>query len=180
MPDGVRCEPNPFMSFQANTLTFCWTATGDDGLVGIASHYDIRYSINPPGTDTVAWWNSCTRATNEPPPVGAGIRQCMTVANIDNNQNYYAAMKAADEAGNWSGLSNIASTIFDYYYCADVDGDGMFSILDILYLVNFIFKEGPAPIQGDGNVDGNDTTNILDIIYMIKYRFYIGPNPICQ
>ena len=50
-----------------STATLSWTATGDDGTVGRASRYDLRYRTTPiSGVDTLSWWNAATAATGVP------------------------------------------------------------------------------------------------------------------
>ncbi len=67
-----------------------------------------------------------------------------------------------------------------HYICADVDNDGNVNILDIVYLINYKYKEGPAPyILRLGDVDGIDPINILDIIYLINSIYKEGPDPDC-
>jgi len=66
------------------------------------------------------------------------------------------------------------------YTCGDVNDDGSIDILDILDLIDFKFKDGPAPVSmnaADVNADGE--VNLLDIIYMIDYKFKDGPAPNC-
>ncbi len=64
--------------------------------------------------------------------------------------------------------------------CGDVDNDGLVNILDIVYLINYKYKEGPAPyILRLGDADGIDPINILDIVYLINYKYKEGPNPAC-
>lgn len=89
-----------------NSLTLVWTAPGDDGSVGTASSYDVRYSTD---SITVGNWNSATQMSNEPAPNPAGTPESLSVAGLAENTTYYFAIKAADERDNWSGLSNIAT-----------------------------------------------------------------------
>ncbi len=170
---------DPMLYLDGSTLMICWSATGDDGLNGKAAGYDLRYSMAPPGADTAAWWEQCQQVTDEPEPAWPGERQCYTIENIQEGSQYYFAIKVFDEAGNTSAISNIASTIYDYHACADVDGDGFFSILDMIYMIQAIFKEGPPIAEGTGDVDNDGRVNVLDIIYLIRYQHMDGPAPLC-
>ncbi|MBZ5637382.1 MAG: choice-of-anchor D domain-containing protein [Acidobacteriia bacterium] len=83
-----------------------WTATGDDGNVGTASYYEVRYSAS---AISEANWASATRAGNEPTPQVAGSPESMEVHGLDASTFYYFAVKAFDEWGNPGPLSNLAS-----------------------------------------------------------------------
>jgi hypothetical protein len=87
------------------SITLNWTAPGDDGDIGTAAVYDIRYSTNLINSSN---WESAVQVQNEPAPSPAGNMESFRVYNLSQNTTYYFAMKAADEAGNWSGLSNVA------------------------------------------------------------------------
>ncbi len=69
-------------------------------------------------------------------------------------------------------------TIIESYVCGDANDDEIVNILDILYLIDYKFRGGPAPIpvlSGDVNLDG--LVNVLDIIYLIDFKFKNGPAP---
>jgi len=89
-----------------SSVTFNWTAPGDDGTTGCASSYDIRYSTS---AITAQSWNAATQASNEPYPQEAGNTETFTVSGLDPAQTYYFALKTVDEAGNYSDMSNVFS-----------------------------------------------------------------------
>jgi len=68
---------------------------------------------------------------------------------------------------------------FYYHYLrGDANGNYTLSLADIVYLINYLFKFGPAPepIQsGDANCDGK--VSLGDIVYLINYLFKFGPEP---
>jgi len=66
------------------------------------------------------------------------------------------------------------------YVCGDANGDGNCNVGDAVHLINYIFKEGPAPDPieaGDANGDGE--VNVGDAVYIINYVFNGGPAPVC-
>jgi len=62
--------------------------------------------------------------------------------------------------------------------CGDVNGDEIVNIGDVVYLVSYLYKGGPAPDPewvGDANSDG--ITNIGDVVYLASYLYKGGPPP---
>jgi hypothetical protein len=61
----------------------------------------------------------------------------------------------------------------------DVNTTGSITSADIIYLVNYVFKAGPAPLpvaeSGDVNCTGNITS--ADVIYLVNHVFKTGPPP---
>ena len=89
-----------FTSLQLN-----WTAPGNDGSVGTAASYDIRYSTSP---ITLSNWSSAIQATGEPAPSVAGTAQSMTISGLTANTPYHFIIRTTDAVGNTSGLSNLS------------------------------------------------------------------------
>lgn len=86
------------------SITLTWTAPGDDGNIGTASQYDIRYSVLPLNESN---WTTAVQVDNEPVPKPAGQSESFTVTDLQPGTDYYFGIKAVDEASNWSGLSNV-------------------------------------------------------------------------
>jgi hypothetical protein len=62
--------------------------------------------------------------------------------------------------------------------CGDANGDGVVSSADVVYLINYLFIGGPAPVPleaGDANLDG--FVSSADVVYLINYLFIGGPAP---
>jgi len=100
---------------QTSSITLDWTSPGDDGNVGTATTYQMRYSAGRPDTSSVAtldtWWNSATPITTLPSPAIAGTRQSVVVAPPSGflaGTTIYFVMKACDEIPNCSLYSNVA------------------------------------------------------------------------
>jgi serine protease len=61
----------------------------------------------------------------------------------------------------------------------DVNNDKIINIIDINYLLNFLYRNGP-PLQPDvrvGDADCDGRTVILDVGYLIDYLYKGGPKP---
>ena len=88
-----------------DAVKLAWTAPGDDGTVGTVTTYDIRVSTSPITLYTFA---GNTSVGSGPTPVAAGLAQSLVVNGLLERTKYYFALRAGDEAGNYSGLSNVA------------------------------------------------------------------------
>jgi chitodextrinase len=87
----------------ASTIVLSWTAPGDDGTAGAATAYDIRRSASP---ITEASFMSATMLLAAPVPATAGTVQTCTATGLSAGTTYYFALRARDEASNWSAVSN--------------------------------------------------------------------------
>ncbi|MCR4438846.1 MAG: T9SS type A sorting domain-containing protein [candidate division KSB1 bacterium] len=95
---------------QDDYVTLSLTAPGDDGwLGGAVSAYEVRYSTQPVGADTTAWWEAATVFASPPQPVQPGLGQTITVIGLAKNRTYYFVVVALDDRGNRSPYSNVAS-----------------------------------------------------------------------
>ena len=90
---------------EAGQITSTWTAPGDDGNVGTAMKYELRYSPDPITPEN---FNSAVLAATIPLPQIAGTKQQAVVSGLSDGKIYYFALKTVDELLNYS-LSNIAS-----------------------------------------------------------------------
>jgi hypothetical protein len=63
--------------------------------------------------------------------------------------------------------------------CGDVNNDGIVNVGDIVYLVSYLYKSGPAPIPMPcvGDVNNDDIVNVGDIVYLVSYLYKSGPAP---
>lgn len=65
--------------------------------------------------------------------------------------------------------------------CGDANSDDMVSITDAVFIINYIFVDGPAPQpmeKADVNCDGR--VNLVDAVYMVNYIFSGGAEPCAE
>ncbi len=92
---------------------------------------------------------------------------------------YYYKAKARDAQNQesiWSKRIRVAVGLD--FIRGDTNSDDNVSLSDIVYLINYLFKQGSAPEplhSGDANYDGN--VSLSDIVYLINYLFKGGPAP---
>jgi hypothetical protein len=64
--------------------------------------------------------------------------------------------------------------------CGNPNGDNDVNVGDAVYMINYIFREGKAPVPwqlGDANCDG--TLDVGDVVFLIAAAFRYGPQPEC-
>lgn len=116
VPDGTTLEPPDttppasvtdltIVSSSSVDVNLQWTAPGDDGMTGTACLYDLRWSLVPITGD--ADFDGATQVPNTPLPSPPGELDQMFVGGLTPGTTYYFAIKTVDDAGNWSGLSNV-------------------------------------------------------------------------
>lgn len=93
-------------SLDQTTVELTWTAVGDDGDEGAALAYDVRRSFDPITDES---WTAATPVGDAPTPSAAGTLESMRVTDLPPNVRLYFALRTKDNAGNESGLSNVAS-----------------------------------------------------------------------
>lgn len=63
----------------------------------------------------------------------------------------------------------------------DANGDGKITVGDAIYIVNSIFRDGPAPTPYavySGDPNGDCKVNVGDAVYIVSYIFRSGPAPV--
>ncbi len=153
---------------------------------GAMSHPDFCECEFDPFTGIISCYcDNIMLPPNENPPEGEGY--------------FTYSVSPKDDLAVGTEISNTAWIRFDYnvwlmapetgpiiriisysYVCGDANGDGAVSVGDPVYLVNYVFKGGPAPDPlegGDANCDGS--VNVGDAVYLINYVFRSGPVPCC-
>ncbi len=101
----------------------------------------------------------------------------LTVYNSDliaGGSFTYAGMNQANYIARWNG--SLWSPLG--YICGDTNGDGTVDVGDVVYLISYLYRGGPAPSPvevGDTNCDG--VVDIGDVVYMIEYLYRNGPAP---
>jgi len=91
-----------------DVVRLTWTAPGDDGFSGTAASYDVRYSMSQVTTEP--GWTYAVALDGEPQPAEGGTQQQMEIAAADLPVGLvFLALRAVDDSGNQSGLSNSPS-----------------------------------------------------------------------
>jgi len=101
-------QPEGYVKVATSTsITMYWTAPADhrnDGSLGVVAYYIMKVS-----TDSITSENFdlAMDVDGEPIPTDSGTVQSMEVHNLLPNSEYFFAMKAVDDSGNISDISNV-------------------------------------------------------------------------
>lgn len=87
-----------------------YTATGDDGMLGQASYAII--CIARTSDSLVNHWDDCTIVASVVPWPPATNDVLMITIDVEIGVPYFYGIKIADEAFNWSDVSNIITVIY--------------------------------------------------------------------
>jgi len=74
-------------------------------------------------------------------------------------------------------------TILMPWVCGDINSDGYngFNIADLTFLVNYLFRGGPAPLNlNTADCNGDGAIDVADITCWVCYLFLGCPAPTCQ
>lgn len=93
------------------------------------------------------------------------------------------------DTSSFSTYSNIVKSRFGNYVPAvksftvsirrrgDANNDGTVNVADVVYIINYVFKKGPAPNSYLGDANGDTNINVADAVYLINFIFKGGTPP---
>ncbi|NOK33634.1 hypothetical protein HMI49_10530 [Corallococcus exercitus] len=87
-----------------------WQAPGDDGVLGTAARYELRYATS---SITDATFDSATLVTGVGAPQTAGTAESFTVTGLTEGTTYHFALKTFDGADNGSALATASTATTD-------------------------------------------------------------------
>ena len=109
---GDTIPPNPVTDLKAipgsitGSVFFTWTSPGDDGLLGaLNGTYRIQYS-----TYVIQWNRANAQISISTSNVNPGSKQAYLKTGLSPGVTYYFRMWVGDDALNWSGISNGATS----------------------------------------------------------------------
>jgi len=109
IPDTTEPTSISDVTYLLPTITsvaLSWTAPGDDGALGTAKSYDIRYATT---SLSEANWAHAIKFLSILKPKEPGSKESFTISGFDHETTFYIAIKTSDEAGNESAISNVIS-----------------------------------------------------------------------
>ncbi len=144
---------------------YCEVESGDIEIVGT----DIYIA---PGYNN---WDGCIA---EYEGINGNFSADPLFCDASNGDYTLSALSPCTPAHNSSGEYIGAWQVECGIVCGDANGDSGTNVADAVFMINFIFKNGPEPgpiCSMDAN--GDSSSNVGDAVYMINYVFNGGPPP---
>ncbi|MBI5244862.1 MAG: hypothetical protein HY922_14425, partial [Elusimicrobia bacterium] len=157
------------------TMELSWTAPGDDGASGIIllGEYRIHYSTDP----GASFSTSSAQVAFSTASVRPGSRHGRLVSGLLSGATYYMRAFLADDAGNWSSLSNGATAMPGYNPFNQITGHVMKSSSEpITAVLVECFDAADTLLASTFTVQGGSftLTNISSGTYKIQASWTVG------
>ncbi len=153
------------------SLQLNWTATGEDGAIGTATSYDLRYSTGE--ITDMASFNAATPIAGVSSPQPAGSTEAFTLSGLTAGTTYSFALVVYDAIDQASPLSNVAvATTLPPRKIADVNDDGYVNVGDLQRLVAAWGSDGGGGWWNwdpECDFDSNGTVNVGDLLILATH-----------
>ena len=168
-------EPQPCGPGIGNTAWYKFVApsAGTASISLCSSNYDTVLAVytGACGSFTNKYCNDDTAGCG-----ASGTASKLTSVQMTHGITYFIQVGASGGFGAAPGTAQIDFT-FTPGSNGDANGVGGVNSADVLYLINYIFAGGPAPL-GPVDVNGDGSVNSADVLYLINYIFAGGPAPV--
>lgn len=95
-----------------------------------------------------------------------------------NPRNCYVVVFVQQDVLDKFVLSSTKSSSLSWIF-GDANADEKSDMADLVFLVNYVFKKGPAPYPlGSGDPNNDCLIDVFDIIYLLKFFFRGGSAPL--
>ena len=190
--DGdARVDEDPGAGAQNEWLkTATVNLTGSISEVILYFHFKMSYvrSISPDNFQNLEVWISTNGGGTFPTKVwdetAVGVFPNYVWVGASVNLNSLIGKNSVKigfrSVGTGGGPVDIDMVQLATFLCGDMTQDQVLTSSDVIFLINYIFKGGPAanpPSEADMN--NNGAINSSDIIFLVNHVFKAGPPPPC-
>ena len=143
--------------YDFTTVDLTWQATGDDGLYGIASSYEMRYAATVIISE--ADWDAATviDAASLPVPVAMGTAQTLRVSGLDVGVAQWFSIRATDDEGHVSELgaaAEVSTYSGSVWRESGVDTPTNFNTHSFKFDLVWLDEDGDDPAISNVIIDG--------------------------
>ncbi len=154
-------------SYFASVTIPDWDETYQRFSVILRSNLSTGTSYLRPGTGPIM--NIYITILNQPPD--GFIKIDTTTITIGRS------LKIESIVADYVPVYSVGTVYVSAYDRGDANMNGVINIVDVSYLINFLYKGGPLPDPYAGDVNGNGVINIIDVAYLISFLYKGGPPP---
>jgi hypothetical protein len=164
LPDQINStskDATPYIAPDESYIIFMSNRPGGYG------YYDLYISYKKPdGT-----WTTAKNMGNK---INSFSEEAMPLLSPEGKYLFFNSVKSGDLGFNayWVDASFLC-------YSGDADNSGSIDISDVIYLINYLFRGGPAPALIAGDCNNDEEVTICDVVYLVNYLFREGPMPSC-
>ncbi len=165
--DTLICDTTPTFEWSYMILSFRSTTFKNEIILSAPVRFTLQYSPDSEFTTQVTTVDSLVDNFYTVPDGQA----------LNPDTSYYWRVRASDLAGNESDYQSDPFR-FTLFIRGDVNDDGIIDVGDVIYLINYLFIEGPAPVPlAAGDLNCDELVDIGDVVCLINYLFFEGPLP---
>lgn len=169
-------QTEPDSTAEATLDTTMVAITNVSSEILCANEANITWNTNVPATSEVLYRSEYDSVYKSASDTTLTTSHSVLVDDILTTDTYYYIVVSVDTSGN---IASFLEKSFKLeYVVGDVNTDGIIDLGDILYLISYLYKGGPAPdpiLSGDCNCD--EIVDLGDVLYLISYLYKQGPPP---
>jgi hypothetical protein len=100
-------------------------------------------------------------------------------SDLASDSLYFVTASATDGSGRTGVAGVLTRYLCEQYLPGDYNADGEFNVADLVLLINFVFRDGSAPVGGTHRADAdcNGDIDLSDVIVVIRHFYLHAPAP---
>ena len=95
------------------------------------------------------------------------------------SHTYYWHVESYNQCNQESGFQDTPLSFY-VFLSGDASKDGIVDVADVVYLINYLYRSGPAPDPPQSaDVWPDQVLDISDLVFLLNYLYRHGPAPAC-
>lgn len=172
-------QTQPDSTAEATLDTTMVTITNVASQIVCANEAKITWNTNVPATSEVLYRSAGDSVYKSVSDTTLATSHSVIVDRILTTDTCYYITISVDTSGNIASFLEKSFKL--QYVVGDVTGNGIIDLGDMVYLISFLYKNGPAPNPlAAGDATCNGVVDLGDLVYLISYQYRGGPPPSCK
>jgi len=143
-------------------------------LIGILETKEVNMELNQYASDDEIWTYEISHNAWGQISFSDGLLSFMPKEN-DDGSNYTFTVRATDCMGNYDE-NDVTFYVRSAILCGDPNNDLDVGILDIVFIITALYKDGPGPGPLEiSDVNNDGIVSILDVVQIINFKYKDGP-----